>query len=381
MKIKAIVENVGCILLIIVLILSFLLFVAYPCGVAMFAFGYLLWEINPFVFGLIVLILLLLITRWIYKQVKENQKERHEREERKEKERKKEEEIKHRQKIFAEYECIRKKYPHGFSIWYKKHCVTNKKITKFMVVEDKDEITQLEEEYIKEQEVIQSQKAETIKRQKEIDEVFDNYFFIRKRIQERMERRNGLPYYYFYNYYPKSQYGRLSPQNGIAQRLIELFQEGKSPFIKNLVLKIRSVIDYNLEAFTFVCVPAETQELYNSRYNKFMNRICELTGMANGFEYIKITKGSTPTHLGGIEEMEYSCDTDFFKQKVVIVFGDVITSGRSLDKLLRSMDQAGARVLAAFFLGETVGPYSNQDEIHPWDLDRANPCNNLKTKS
>ena len=186
----------------------------------------------------------------------------------------------------------------------------------------------------------------------------------------------GIPGYFFFVYTPKdiSCEGHLEYEN--ARRIIWGFKDGRVTVDGIVSLKLKSIFEYGRKKFTFVCIPASTQEKTNRRYNYFMNRVCEQTGMANGYNYVRITKEGPATHLEGGEGCEYECDKEFFKGRRVIVFDDVYTRGRHLETMKEKLEAAGAEVWAAFFLGMTCRDFRD----NPWFYDEDNPNKELENK-
>ena len=98
--------------------------------------------------------------------------------------------------------------------------------------------------------------------------------------------------------------------------------------------------------------------------------------MANGYNYVRITKEGPATHIEGGDGCEYECDKDFFKGRRVVIFDDVYTRGRHLDKMKDKLEAAGANVWAAFFLGLTCRDFRE----NPWLYDEDNPDKELVNK-
>ena len=171
-----------------------------------------------------------------------------------------------------------------------------------------------------------------------------------------------------------SKYEKVSSINEYARHYIWQFKDGLNSkgHVHVLSIKINNLFGDNLAGLTFVCIPSSTKETYQKRYESFMENVCEKTGMQNGYDYVTITKETTPKRLGGTEDMEYECDKEFFKGRNVIVFDDVLTRGHSLGIMMEKLEIAGAKVIAAFFLGKTVDAYRVTGGTHPWCIDPAN---------
>ena len=57
--------------------------------------------------------------------------------------------------------------------------------------------------------------------------------------------------------------------------------------------------------------------------------------MKNGYDYVYILNEGEAKHLGGVAQAQFSINSDYFKDKYVILFDDVITSGRSMENFKR----------------------------------------------
>lgn len=185
---------------------------------------------------------------------------------------------------------------------------------------------------------------------------------------------NGIPYYYFFNYYSKNYYPKINPRDTYIRRIIWRFKDlgGRINLSGMVSNKIISMLDYKREMLTFVCIPASTVEKHKIRYERFMKDVCQQTGMQNGYQYIKITDESEASHEGG-SGCSFECDKDFFKGRKVIIFDDIITKGHSLNRMAIKLKEAGAEVVAAFFLGKTYYGRSYQSLPHPSFDDDNNP--------
>lgn len=115
----------------------------------------------------------------------------------------------------------------------------------------------------------------------------------------------------------------------------------------------------NRKDIVFACVPASTAEKNELRFKKFSARVCELTGATNGYEHIHILADRQTVHdhrktKGEIRKTQaIEFDKDFFADKKVLVFDDVISRGLSYANFANQLEAFGAEVLGGFFLGRT----------------------------
>ena len=179
----------------------------------------------------------------------------------------------------------------------------------------------------------------------------------------------GIPLYFFYYYFPYERCRYVTSESDMARKLVWKFKDGES-YARNEVVRMlkKKLLDtftkFDLEYLTLVCIPASTVLTNRIRYESFSNTICKETGMINAFNQIRIIKEKTEAHLGGNDKAEYSLDRNFFKNKNIILFDDVVTRGRSMIDFKSRLESLGAKVICAISIGRTCA--SDNTEPHPW---------------
>lgn len=129
--------------------------------------------------------------------------------------------------------------------------------------------------------------------------------------------------------------------------------------VKKFGRKVKNVV--------FSCVPASTQERNEARNKQFSELVCELSGAIDGFSHVKVvgeriavhgTKVKKEERLKRIKENEnIKVDADFFRNKIVCVWDDVVTTGTSFCAYTAQLEQVGAHVTNGIFLGKTSYKY------------------------
>ncbi len=110
----------------------------------------------------------------------------------------------------------------------------------------------------------------------------------------------------------------------------------------------------SLKYLTLVCIPASTQIKNDARYKEFSERLCQETGMENGFDYTHVTVSREARHNGGEEGVvNYSFDDSFFNGKRVILLDDIITKGNSMRIAKAKLEKLGAQVICGLSVGKT----------------------------
>ena len=141
----------------------------------------------------------------------------------------------------------------------------------------------------------------------------------------------GKPYYFFFYYISKwlSETEAFSKESIDIQKMIWKFKDGinQQNFTELVIEKIKNSFD-NVDNLTFACIPASTTYSNISRFKSFSKNVCDVLGINNAFDDIKIIKEKSPKHVTNIENYcVLDFDKDFFRGKSVILFDDVVTKG------------------------------------------------------
>lgn len=104
---------------------------------------------------------------------------------------------------------------------------------------------------------------------------------------------------------------------------------------------------------TLVCIPSSTKSVTELRYSDFSKELCDVTNMDNGYDSVHIVREGEAKHTGGKVKAQYSVDSDYFKDRYVVLFDDVITSGGSMERFKGLLENAGAYVICGISIGRT----------------------------
>jgi hypothetical protein len=117
----------------------------------------------------------------------------------------------------------------------------------------------------------------------------------------------------------------------------------------------------------FSCVPASSQERNETRNKAFSALVCQLSGAIDGFSHVKVngersavhgTKMKKEVRAKRLEESNtIEVDASFFKNKIVCVWDDVVTTGTSFCAYAAQLESVGAHVTNGIFLGKTSYRY------------------------
>ena len=174
-----------------------------------------------------------------------------------------------------------------------------------------------------------------------------------------------IPHYFFYYYMPK-RYLDVSKDSIYARNLIYNFKDGINyNEVCNLI--VEKVNSLNLNNLTLATVPASSICKNNIRYKKFSDILCNMINCENGFKFINITEETEPKHCGGYGYSTYEIDDCFFKNKNILIFDDIMTTGKSIKKFALKLINAGAKIICAITIGKTYNDqYFTTRPLHPY---------------
>lgn len=170
----------------------------------------------------------------------------------------------------------------------------------------------------------------------------------------------GLPYYYIHIYYPYRINGvvfDVSPIEREHQKYVWNFKDGVTDVTNDVATKIgqelKDRLGNDISRTVLFCIPASTQQKNEIRYKKFCSLVSEKYGIQNAYSYIQITSGTIARHMGGTGDVDVTLDANFFRDKCVVLFDDVVTTGRSIDKYKSKLEAIGAHIIGAMSVGRT----------------------------
>lgn len=124
-----------------------------------------------------------------------------------------------------------------------------------------------------------------------------------------------------------------------------------------LVSYLTSQYGYMLKDIIVVFAPCSNQAKYNKRFG-YLAHLLNTSGISTANEHVHIYGERKPLHNGGshyVSEQLYHVSVDGdFKGKTVILFDDLLTSGRTIEEFRAKVEAAGAYVEREIFLARTV---------------------------
>lgn len=202
-------------------------------------------------------------------------------------------------------------------------------------------------------------------------------------ITERLKSRvtiwpiiKGIPCFYMYYYYPTTCNWEADNNEWNVRNMIWNFKYdpskttelGHKVYLNSVLSDTVKVLTHFFGTYTnnltLVCITASTKHINMLRYEEFSKRLCMILNMKNSYEHITITEDGTPKHLGGNGNPTLSFNSSFFKDKNVLLFDDVITSGRSITRFKNHLEGCGANVIGALTIGKTKHERAGLDPIY-----------------
>jgi predicted amidophosphoribosyltransferase len=199
---------------------------------------------------------------------------------------------------------------------------------------------------------------------------------VRKHLLESVQTWHTLPggikYNYLFNYYPTTCDFEATEEEWAHRRLIWDFKndpdkdidpERHEHVLKVLIRKLLFALEKEFSGceymsyLTLVCLPASTKSKNEARYKDFSQRLCKVTCMENGFDHIHIIKDglskNSPENTTGRSIQPIVRFDDWFNDKYVLLFDDVITKGNTMLKYKTMLEKKGATVVGGYALGKT----------------------------
>ncbi len=124
--------------------------------------------------------------------------------------------------------------------------------------------------------------------------------------------------------------------------------------IELLTTQLEKAFGPLLPKLTLACIPASTAEKTAARFKEFAYLVTKATGMGNGYEHIHIVTDQDPEHLGDSHLPKYAFDHEYFNGRDVLLFDDIMATGKSMSQFATHIEDTGAKVVAAIVLGKTV---------------------------
>lgn len=184
-----------------------------------------------------------------------------------------------------------------------------------------------------------------------------------KKIKEWPVLQNGTHYTWLVDYAAYNAFGtyELSDKDWEKRYFITNFkgnselttetdhQQALEEAIKMVGILINKVFAAEAGQLTLVCLPASKKNHTERRFKAFSEAVCNATGMNNAYEHFTYDVSADEDEADTLH-----VDEPFFRDKKILIFDDIISSGGSICRFVDKLKDMGAEVVAAIALGKTL---------------------------
>lgn len=264
-------------------------------------------------------------------------------------------------------------YPNGLRIWKERYPLLSS--NQRYIVRSRDAISILEDEFVakEEQRILEEKRIAKQKREEQRIRLQStaNDVLVKK---AKSWNKLFLNFYYtwLFYYYPTTCDFEAGPQEWNDRYTIWKFKNDPekriSPkdhedtlddVIPKIIQRLNETFGEEYVQFlTLVCIPASTKAKNAARYDEFSKRLCEETGMENGYGHTHVvrdglSKNHPENHTGRSIQPVIEFDNDFFRGKNVLLFDDVVTKGGTMLRYKDILKDKGATIIGGICLGKT----------------------------
>ena len=162
-------------------------------------------------------------------------------------------------------------------------------------------------------------------------------------------------------YTPNRYFGHASFEAQMTHDYILNFKSGRSAAQKRAAREVCLALSMtDMENVVFACVPASCNRTNTRRYRNFAQMVCERTGATNAYGHIIINGKRSKLHRSKAHMVcdaaneEIHLDPDMFNASAkVLLFDDIVSSGKSMREFARMVEETGAKVIGGIALGHT----------------------------
>ena len=162
-------------------------------------------------------------------------------------------------------------------------------------------------------------------------------------------------------YTPNRYLGHASFEALMTHDYILNFKSGSPAAQKRAAREVCLALSMTkMENVVFACVPASCNRTNTLRYRKFSQMVCERTGATNAYGHIIINGKRSKLHRSKAHMVcdaaneEIHLDPDMFNASAkVLLFDDIVSSGKSMREFAKLVEETGAKVIGGIALGHT----------------------------
>lgn len=109
-----------------------------------------------------------------------------------------------------------------------------------------------------------------------------------------------------------------------------------------------------ISKLTLVCVPASSPKKNRLRWAQFSDTICSDLSMTNAYQHISVIGDAIPKRLGGDGSPKLHIDSQWFRNRFIVICDDIKTTGKSIANLKAELESCGATIICALTIGITI---------------------------
>lgn len=167
----------------------------------------------------------------------------------------------------------------------------------------------------------------------------------------------GIPVISFMKYVPKCKENNNATKSAL-RKLLWQFKDGEEKAQDGFTQLIFRVLKRNLgsacKKTTLAFVPASTEESTCIRWETMSERLSEMLGCENGFDYLAPKRESIPRHfIGRGRPRPLDLDEDFFRGKKIILIDDLVNTGETMCQVISELEDAGGEVVLCIAIAHT----------------------------
>ena len=249
---------------------------------------------------------------------------------------KQEEERAEENRQMKEIECH---YPNGLRIWKERNPMLSS--NQRYIVRSREAISILENEFVVKEEQRKKEEKRIANQKRE-----EQRIRLQSTAKDVLVRNDRRTIWNFKND-PGRNISSLQHEEALNNVIPQIIQRLNDTFGEEYV-----------QFLTLVCLPASTRAKNVARYEEFAKRLCDETGMENGYEHTHVvkdgmSKNDPENHTGRSIQPIIEFDKDFFRGKNVLLFDDVVTKGGTMLRYKDILKDKGATVIGGICLGKT----------------------------
>lgn len=170
-------------------------------------------------------------------------------------------------------------------------------------------------------------------------------------------KKGRFHYYCFKPYYPVRF--NVNEVELKARKLVYNFKDGIRPAQSVVAEMVSTFLNEKFDSFenmVFMVIPASTAYKTQIRFQSFCQIVSRRVGIANGCGGItvEVDREELKGNCGANKIANLSFDLHFIVGKHIVLFDDVITSGKSFQQTAEKLLELGAEEVIGLFLAKTV---------------------------